>query len=102
MMNLLYRSAFSIATDIKTHKITAREALEFFLERVARHNPGINAVIALDEERARARADEADAALARGEDWGPLHGVPVTIKDALCTEGLVTVGGSFLPIREYG
>jgi len=92
-MNLLYRSAFAIAADIKAQKITAREALEFFLERVARHNPGINAVIALNEEQARARADEADAALARGEDWGPLHGVPVTIKDALCTKGLVTVGG---------
>ncbi len=92
-MNLLYRSAFKIAEDIKTNKVTAREALEFFLDRVARYNPKLNSVIALDEERARARADEADAALARGEDWGPLHGVPSTIKDALATQGLVTVGG---------
>ncbi len=96
-MSLLYRSAFDIAADIKADKVTARQALEFFLDRVARYNPAINAVIALDEVRARARADEADEALARGEDWGPLHGVPVTIKDALCTEGLVTVGG----ILEY-
>lgn len=92
-MDLLYRSAFKIAEDIKEKRVTAREVLEFFLERVARHNSALNCVIALDEERARARADKADAALARGEDWGPLHGVPLTIKDALSTKGLVTVGG---------
>jgi len=92
-MNLLYRSAFAIAEDIKAKKITAREVLEFFLDRVTRYNPELNSVIALDEQRARDRADEADAAVARGEDWGPLHGVPITIKDALATEGLVTVGG---------
>lgn len=92
-MNLLYRSAFEIAADIKDQRITAREVLEFFLDRVATINPQINAVVALDEERARARADEADIAASKGEDWGPLHGVPLTIKDAFCTEGLVTVGG---------
>jgi len=92
-MSLLYKSAFAIAQDIKAGKVTAREALEFFLERVERFNPKLNSVVAFDLERARGRADEADAAVARGEDWGPLHGVPITIKDALCTEGLVTVGG---------
>lgn len=96
-MNLLYRSAFAIAEDIKAQKITARDVLEFFLDRVARYNPKLNSIVALDEQRARHRADEADAAIARGEDWGPLHGVPMTIKDALATEGLVTVGG----IPEY-
>ncbi len=92
-MDLLYRSAFAIAADIKAGEITAREVLEFFLQRVARYNAALNSVIALDQQRARDRADEADAAIARGEDWGPLHGVPITIKDALATEGLVTVGG---------
>jgi amidase len=75
-MNLLHRSAFAIATDIKAKKITAREVLEFFLDRVERYNGGLNAVVALDETRARARADLADIAIAKGEDWGPLHGVP--------------------------
>lgn len=92
-MDLLYRSAFTIADDIKSGAISSREVLEFFLERVQRLNPKINAVVALDEERARARAEAADAAVVAGEDWGPLHGVPMTIKDALATEGLVTVGG---------
>lgn len=92
-MNLLYRSAFQIAADIKEQRITARQVLEFFLHRIASLNPQINAVVAIDEECALARADEADIAASNGEDWGPLHGVPLTIKDAFCTQGLVTTGG---------
>lgn len=93
MTDILYRSAFALAEDIKAQRLHAADVLEFFLERVARINPELNAVVALDSDRARERAARADAAAARGEDWGALHGVPVTIKDALSTEGLVTVGG---------
>ena len=93
MSEILYRSAFALAEDIRAGRFSAVEVLEFFLARVERINPQINAVVALDIERARTRAGEADEAARRGEDWGPLHGVPLTIKDALSTEGLVTVGG---------
>ncbi len=93
MTDILYRSAFDLAEDIKAQRLTSADVLEFFLDRVEQINPQLNAVVALDAERARARAAEADAAAGRGEDWGPLHGVPLTIKDALCTEGIVTVGG---------
>ena len=92
-MELLYKSAFSIAAKIKAGNLSAQETLEFFIARVERHNPELNAVVAFDYARARSRARAADAAAARGEDWGPLHGVPCTIKDALRVEGLVTVGG---------
>lgn len=92
-MNLLYASAFDIASAIKRRHISAAETLEFFLARVEEHNAGINAVVALDIERARERARQADDAAKNGEDRGPLHGTPLTIKDALCTEGLVTAGG---------
>lgn len=92
-MGPLYRSAFTIAQDIKDQRTSAREVLDFFLSRVARFNPALKCVVALDVAGARTRADEADAAAERGEDWGPLHGVPLTIKDALSTKGLVTVGG---------
>ncbi len=92
-MELLYQGAFSIAAAIKARRLEAREVLEFFIARVERYNPGLNAVVAFDFERARARARAADQAAQRGEDWGPLHGVPCTIKDALRVEGLVTVGG---------
>ena len=92
-MSPLYRSAFALADDIRSGRVSSLATLDFFLARIADLNPALNAVIALDTERARNRAREADAAAARGESWGPLHGVPLTIKDAFCTEGLVTVGG---------
>jgi amidase len=97
-MNILYRSAFGLAEDIKAGKLSAVSVLEFFLDRVERLNDGINAVVALDTDQALARALEADRAAAAGEDWGPLHGVPMTIKDAWCTQGLVTTGG--IPERQ--
>jgi len=96
-MNILYRSAFELGSAIKSGELTSSQVLEFFLARVDKFNQDLNIVVAEDRERARQRASEADAAVARGEDWGPLHGVPVTIKDAYATEGIVTVDG----IPEY-
>ncbi len=93
MMNILYVSPFALADAIKAQALTSKEVLEFFLQRVAAHNPKLNAIVTLDAERARGRAIEADMAAKDGADWGALHGVPVTIKDALGTEGIVTVGG---------
>jgi amidase len=70
------------------------ELLDFLLARIERLNPAVNAVIALDAEGARARAREADAARARGERWGPLHGLPLTVKDALEVAGMPTTSGA--------
>lgn len=92
-MQILYRGAFELAREIKAGHLSSVQVLDFFLARIARFNEGLNAVVALDTERASERAAAADAAAARGEDWGPLHGVPLTIKDSFCTAGLVTVGG---------
>jgi amidase len=92
-MNFLYRSAFAIADDIRSGRASAREVVAFFLDRIEHYNEGINAVVALDGDAALARAAQADEAAARGEDWGPLHGVPLTVKDAYCTRHLPTVGG---------
>jgi amidase len=92
-MTILYTSAFGLARQIKAREITSVEVVNFFLDRITQFNPALNAVVVLDSERALQRAVEADAAAARGEDWGPLHGVPITIKDALATKDLVTVGG---------
>lgn len=80
--------------------MSARELLELHLSRIAQHNPKLNAICTLDAAGARARAGEADAALARGELWGPLHGVPMTIKDALETAGVRTTGG-YLPLSDH-
>jgi amidase len=92
--DLALRPATELCELLATGKVGSVELLDLFLARVERLNPPLNAVVALDASRARARAAEADAALARGERWGPLHGLPMTIKDAFETEGLVTTSGA--------
>jgi amidase len=67
--------------------------LEAHLRQIAKYNQPLNAIVTLDEEGARRRAREADEALARGDIWGPLHGVPVTIKDCFETAGVRTTSG---------
>src|SRR5262245_43290386 len=94
MTDLAFRSAVELMAAIRDREIGCRELLEHYLQRVERFNPQINAVVTLDVERARARADEADTALARGERWGPLHGLPMTIKDAMETAGMRTTCGA--------
>jgi amidase len=94
------RSASELAAAIRRKEIGCRELLDEYVRRVERLNPKLNAVVTLDVERARRRADEADAALARGESWGPLHGLPMTIKDSYETAGLRTTCG-FEPLRDY-
>jgi amidase len=88
-----FQSATRLAADLHDGAIGARELLEHFLDRVDRLNPAINAVICEDRAGARARADAADAARARGERLGPLHGVPMTIKESYDYAGLPTTWG---------
>src|SRR5439155_21080992 len=61
---------------------------------IARWSSTLNAVVSLDTDGARQRAAAADAAFARGESWGPLHGVPMTLKDAHDVAGLRTTIGT--------
>src|SRR5689334_1338476 len=82
------------AAAIRAGEIGCRELLELYLGRVEKLNPRVNAVVTLDAERAGSTADAADAALARGDEVGPLHGLPVTIKDAIETEGIRSTGGA--------
>src|SRR5690606_22028922 len=86
-------SARETAQKIASRQITSGEVLETYLERIARFNPDLNAIVAPDFERARERAEAADAALAVGENWGPLHGVPVTLKESFDVAGLPTTWG---------
>ena len=65
-----------------------------YLERVERFNPALNAIVTLDADRARAEADAADTAIAHGDNLGPLHGVPITIKDSIETAGHATTSGA--------
>ena len=94
MSELAYSSAIALARKIRQRKVSSREAVDYFLARVERLDKPINSVVTLDAERARNDADAADAALARGEIRGPLHGVPMTIKDSFQTAGLRTTSGA--------
>jgi len=89
-----YKTAIQTADAIASGDVSSRELLEAALARVDSLDGPINAIVALDADRALAAADEADQAVARGDQLGPLHGVPITIKDSFQTEGLTTTSGS--------
>jgi amidase len=82
MNELAFEPALSLAARIRARTITAVELLEVYLQRVEKYNPRLNAVIHLQSDAARKRARQADQALIRGDECGPLHGVPMTIKES--------------------
>jgi amidase len=87
-------SASALAAAIRTGDVSSRELLELYLDRIERLDRDVHAVVTLDAERARAAADAADESRARGDALGPLHGLPITIKDAIETEGIRSTGGA--------
>ncbi|HIM71769.1 MAG TPA: amidase, partial [Alphaproteobacteria bacterium] len=93
MTDLHYLTATQLAKKIRDKELSCLELLEIYLDRVSRHNPVLNAIIVLDEQGARARAHEADQALAHADIWGPLHGVPMTIKESFNVAGQPTTWG---------
>jgi amidase len=93
--DLIYVSATKLAQLIREKKVSAVEAVEAFITRQIAVNDRLNAVVMNCYERARAEARAADAALARGELKGPLHGVPMIIKDSLDTEGVISTGATY-------
>ncbi len=103
--DVCFRPATELASMLRAREISARELLDAHLDRIERLNPSVNAVVTLDADGARAAADAADAALAAGEDVGPLHGLPVAHKDTHATGGMRTTWGSPLhadtvPLRD--
>jgi amidase len=92
-VNLHFKSAAEIARLIRERHVSAVDALEHFLARVEKYNPHLNAIVWLDAAGARERARAADAALDRGDNWGPLHGVPMTIKESYNVAGAPTTWG---------
>src|SRR5215468_10591800 len=87
-------SATALARRIRDKKLSAVEAVRASITRIEAVNPKLNAVVHTCFERALREAKEADDLLAKGNLRGPLHGVPMTIKDSLDTEGVVTTGGT--------
>jgi amidase len=93
MLATPFRSAKELAADIRRKRIGCLELLDLYLSRVDKYNPALNAIIATDVEGARKRARAADRALARKQVWGPLHGVPMTIKESYDVVGMPTTWG---------
>ncbi|NEO44143.1 MAG: amidase [Moorea sp. SIO4A3] len=100
MSHLVFFSASELAKAIRDRTVSSVEVLDAHLEHIALHNSKLNAIITLDVENAYQRAKKADEALGRGEIWGRLHGVPITIKDSLETKGLRTTS-SYEPLANY-
>jgi amidase len=93
MLDVPFRPARQLAGEIRRKKIGCLELLDLYLARVEKYDGALNAVVVRDFERARARARAADRALARGRGWGPLHGVPMTVKESYDVAGLPTTWG---------
>ena len=89
-----YKSAVELQQALTSGEITSRGLVEYFKTRMEQVNPSLNAIVASDFDGALARADEADAARAKGEHWGPLHGIPMTIKDTFEVVGMPCTAGS--------
>jgi amidase len=88
------RPATELAEMIRSRELSSRELLELCLARVERINPTVNAVVTLDREAAFSAAARADERTAGGGPLGPLHGLPITIKDAIEVAGLRSTGGA--------
>ena len=100
MIELLDSSASRQARAVRSKEVSSSELVEAHLDRIEKVNPRLNAVVQMAADRALEAARAADAALKRGQIQGPLHGVPVTFKDAIETGGIVSTGGT-LGRRSY-
>ncbi len=86
-------SASALTALIRTRELSAEEAVKATLARIDRLNPGLNAIVQRRDDEALAEARAIDARLARGEDPGPLAGVPVTVKVNIDQAGFATTNG---------
>jgi Asp-tRNA(Asn)/Glu-tRNA(Gln) amidotransferase A subunit family amidase len=93
-LDLPARSAAELRRLIGAKQLSPVELLQACIARIERYNPAVNAITATDFERARAQAREAEAAVLRGDPLGPLHGLPLGVKDLQDTAGLLTTYGN--------
>src|SRR5512139_1181922 len=86
-------SATALLTSLEKSEMSSEELLKLYLSRVERLRSTVNAVVTLDADRALAEARRCDEERARGDLRGPLHGLPLTVKDSFETEGIRTTSG---------
>jgi len=89
-----FASAVEAGRAIRQRKVSSLELTDHILKRIDKYNPSLNAIVTLLQDEALARARAADEALAKGESWGALHGVPITVKDAFEIAGVRTTAGA--------
>jgi amidase len=94
MNDIIFQSASTLARSLRARELSSREIVELCLARIEAVNPQINAVVQLCAERALVEADVCDRLAASGDFRGPLHGVPITLKDSLDTAGIISTGGT--------
>ena len=94
--SLCFLTATELAQKIRAGEISAVETMEAHLAQIEKVNPQVNAIVTLLPEMAMEAANKADEKLARGEEVGPLHGLPVAHKDLVQTKGIRTTFGSLV------
>jgi len=92
--DLCYLPAHRLAADIAARRLSPVDVVDAFLARIAAHDPKLHAYIDVWADDARLAAEAADKAIRAGHAVGPLHGVPIALKDLIDIEGRVTTGGS--------
>jgi len=85
---------------LRAGEISSRQTAEAHFSQIKKHNPAYNAIVTLNEAEALAQADQADRSRAAGKPCGPLHGVPITIKDTYRVKGSRTTAG-YLPLKDH-
>ena len=101
MDDFLSAAAHELAAAIRRREVSSVEIVSAHLVHIGRHNPRLNAVVTLDADGAGLHAREADEALERGEVWGPLHGVPITLEDCHPTSGMRSTWGGLPRLADH-
>ena len=94
MADIVFKTASELTRMIREKEITSGDLLDRYIQRYEQLNPKLNAIIATDFDNARKSAEKADQAISAGENWGPLHGLPMTIKDNIEVVGMPCTAGS--------
>ena len=92
--NLAFTPATELLSLISCGEVSSTELTELYLARIEEIDPKLNAYVTVTPEIALEQAAKADEATARGESLGPLHGLPISLKDLQMTKGIRTTGGS--------
>lgn len=96
---IVFLSASDLAEGIRSGTFSSFEVVSAHINHIHKYNPDLNAIVFIDEQTALNQARQADKALADGKLWGPLHGVPVSIKDHFAVKNM-RVTNAFLPLAD--